>query len=184
MEYIRYENKFRDIMGKPVTMIDPDIKNQKKAQDKAHAQARKDGVKIDSDLRWEQALIDEPTFADAMVIFANGIPYRKYDQDGKEVMPKEGEEVVSPRDKPSDQGDAIRVIRAFRAAQARCTEDSDSSYVEIEESSLKWLIDLVNDHADKVRTFRGTIPGLIIERLEDKLSAKEQAAIEENESTA
>jgi len=161
-KYIQYTDEILDINDSHVPLVDPSAKAQKVVRDAAIAAAieaggtRKDAV-------WERAMIEEPTFEQIISAFVNGIPYGD--------PPAEGEQPL--RAAPEDQGTAIHVVRAFRGHV--------NGHVKIEEKALIWLRELVSDHGN--REFTGTLPALILERLNDELTPEEIVAVRVAEKT-
>ncbi len=158
-KYIRYDDEFLDINDSHVPILDPDTKKQKEVRDAAIAKAKEAGIK--GGVPYEPAKIVEPTFAQIITSFADGIPYGD--------PPAEGEQ--PERAKLEDQGTALRVIRAFRSHV--------NGHVVIEEKALEWIRTLVKEEGN--REFGGTVPALIMERLNDELTPEEIVAIRAEE---
>jgi len=110
---IKYSPKFQTAGGQPFSIIDPDVRVQKKAQEKALAEKRE---------TYNLPTI-ECDFAQAMCWFVNNIPFEKNDK---------GE--PTRKLTPEDTGNAYAVIKAFR--------NVGNGYVELEDSVYKWLVEL------------------------------------------
>ncbi len=113
MKKIKYDQEFKTAGGQPFSILDPDIRVQKEAQEKAEA-ANKEMYRMPT---------VECDFAQAMCWFVNNIPFEKNDK---------GE--PARKLTPEDTGNAYAVIKAFKGIQ--------NGYVEIEESVYKWLVEL------------------------------------------
>lgn len=113
MKKIKYESKFLTADGQPFAIVDPDVRLQKEAREKAQKE-NKD--------RYEVPTV-ECDFAQAICWFVNNIPFGKDEKD-------------QPVRKltPEDTGNAYAVIKAFRNVQ--------DGYVELEDSVCNWLIEL------------------------------------------
>ena len=146
--YLKYTPEFVDIMGYPVQIPDPDPRKLRASRDKAMKEGKAKGLK-DTEITYEMPMIEEPSFAQAIAWFANGIPYGD--------PPKQGEPPLHVT--PEDNAKAAHAVRAFRDETML-----DKGYVKIEDEALKWLRELIKEHAG--RRFAGTLPTLIGERLD------------------
>ena len=162
MKYIRYIDQYVDIFDNPIAVVDPDHKAQKKVRDFALAEGKAAGISFTA-IKWDFALIENATFAQGLAVFANGIPYGEREKDGPEL-----------RATPSDQEKAAHAVRAF--------QKHPEGHVLIEEETLTWLKELVKDHGPSV--WRGTIPTLILDRLNDELTPEEVVEIHKAEAVA
>ena len=142
MRYLKYSPTFLDPMGFPVDIPDPDRRKFKQARLQAIEDGRKRGLK-DTEILFDQPIIEGASFAQVMVYLANGIPWNK------------GEKAELPT--PEDTGNALKVIRAF--------QNQKNGYVAIEDKPLEWLVELNKE--DGNRAFNGPTQALIAERLAD-----------------
>ena len=182
VKYLRYEAEFTDIYGAPLTIIDPDQRKQKKARDEARAEAWEEakqeaiaegkgpkGVKEPTKFPFQPVTIDEATFGDLVVMFADDIPYGD--------QPKQGEPAL--RATHLEREHATQVCRTFSEPVAVNGSKDSPLYVGIGEEDLKWLVEELQENGD--RKFKGTIPSLLLERLgaDWELDKRAQADLED-----
>lgn len=139
MKQIKYEPEFKTADGQPFSIIDPDVKVQKEAREKARKEDKE---------RFEVPTI-ECDFAQAMCWFVNNIPFAT-------ELDKESKAQPARKLTPEDAGNAYAVIKAFKNIQ--------NGYVTMEDAVYKWLMELVK--TDGVEAFRIT-QAVVAEKLED-----------------
>jgi hypothetical protein len=162
-KYLKYDKGFKDIYGAGIELINPSAQAQRDAREAAIK--KNDARPVESrlprnDVSWEPAKLFPATYADAVIAFADDIPY-------SDIVLTPGDPV--PRTTNEERMNSMAIIRAFQ-------DVNGASHVALEERPLTWLKEQLEAYGDL--KFKGTLSSVLLERLGEELTHEEAAEVE------